>query len=115
MERESMFLFMFWEMILMVSEFSKGVSACAPANSKADMELIAPFIGETVIVKCADYEVQGVLVDCLLSFHKALGSLIIKDGNGLHYIRYWNVIIKGRGNERDKAILKAWNDMQIHT
>ena len=94
----------------------KIVSACA-ANSKADMELIMPFIGKTVIVKCMDYEVQGILIECLPSFHKALGGLIIKDGNGLHYIRYWNVIaIKGENrNERDKAISKAWNDMQIHT
>ena len=96
-----------------MSEFSKIVSACAPANS--NLELIAPFIGETVIVKCADYEVQGTLLGCQPSFHKALGSLIIKDGNGLHYIRYWNVIaIKGENrNERDKAIFKAWNDLQI--
>jgi len=92
----------------------KIVSACAPANSKADMELIMPFIGETVIVKCMDYEVQGILIECLPSFHKALGGLIIKDGNGLHYIRYWNVIIKGRGNERNKAVFKTENDLQIH-
>ena len=116
MERESMFLFMFWEMILMVSEFSKIVSACAPANSKANMELIGQFIGETVIVKCADYEVQGVLVDCLPSFHRLYGSLILKDSSGIHYIRNWQIIaIKGENkDERDKAISKAWNDMQIH-
>jgi len=101
----------------MMSEFSKGVSACAPTNSKAEMELIASFIGEQVVVKSDIYEVQGVLVNCLPSFHKALGSLIVKNGNGIHYIRCWQIIaIKGENrNERDKAILKAWNDMQIHT
>ena len=93
----------------------KEVSACAPTNSKANMELIAPFIGKTVIVKSEDYQVQGVLVNCLPSFHKALGGLIVKNGDGIHYIRCWQVIaIKGENrNEGDKAISEAWNDMQI--
>ena len=96
---------------------SKEVSACAPTNSKANMELIKCFLGKTVIVKSADYQIEGVLVDCLPSFHKALGGLIVKNGDGIHYIRCWQVIaIKGENrNEGDKAILKAWNDMQIHT
>ena len=94
---------------------SKIVSACAPANSKANMELIKCFLGKTVIVKCTDYQIQGVLVGCLPSFHKALGSLIIKDGNGLHYVRCWSVIIKGEDkDERDKAVSKTENDLQIH-
>ena len=93
----------------------RQVSACAPTNS--NLELIKCFLGKTVIVKCEDYQVQGVLVDCLPSFHKALGGLIVKNGDGIHYIRCWQIIaIKGENrNERDKAISKAWNDMQIHT
>ena len=95
----------------------KEVSAYAPTNSKANMELIKCFLGKTVIVKCADYQIQGVLVDCLPSFHRLYGSLILKDSSGIHYIRNWQIIaIKGENrNERDKAISKAWNDMQIHT
>jgi len=72
----------------------KQVSAYAPTNSKADMELIAPFIGETVIVKCADYKIEGVLIGCLPSFHRLYGSLILKDSSGIHYIRNWQIIAK---------------------
>ena len=94
---------------------SKIVSAFASANSKANLELITPFIGEQVVVKSDIYEVQGILVSCLPSFHKALGGLIIKDGNGLHYVRCWSVIIKGEDkDERDKAVFKTENDLQIH-
>ena len=115
MERESMFLFMFWEMILMMSEFSKEVSACALASSKANLELIECFLGKTVIVKFGDFQIEGFLIDCLPSFHKAYGSLILKDSSGIHYIRNWQIIAKGENeNERDKRISKAWNDMQIH-
>ena len=75
---------------------SKIVSACAPANSKADMELIRQFIGETVIVKCEDYQVQGILIDCLPSFHRLYGSLILKNSSGIHYIRNWEIIAEKR-------------------
>ena len=96
---------------------SKIVSAYAPTNSKADMELIECFLGKTVIVKFGDFQIEGVLIDCLPSFHRLYGSLILKDSSGIHYIRNWQIIaIKGESrNERDKRILKAWNDMQIHT
>ena len=73
---------------------SKEVSAYAPTNSKANMELITPFIGKTVTVKCADYQIEGVLVDCLPSFHRLYGSLILKDSSGIHYIRNWQIIAK---------------------
>ena len=71
---------------------SKEVSACAPTYSEADMELITPFIGETVIVKSEDYQIEGVLIGCLPSFHKALGSLIVLNESGTHYIRNWEII-----------------------
>ena len=92
---------------------SKEVSA--PTNSKANMELITQFIGKHVLVKFGDFQIEGFLIDCLPSFHKAYGSLILKDSSGIHYIRNWQIIAKGENeNERDKRISKAWNDMQIH-
>ena len=92
----------------------RQVSAYTP-DSKANMELIRPFIGKHILVKSGSLQIEGVLVDCLPSFHKALGGLIVKNGDGIHYIRCWQIIaIKGENrNERDKAISKAWNDIQI--
>ena len=88
-------------------------SAHTPTNS--NLELINRFIGKTVIVKSADYQVQGILIGCLRSFHKALESLILKDASGIHYVRFWEIIaLKGESeNERDKRISKAWNNLQI--
>jgi len=94
---------------------SKEVSAYAPTNSKANMELITQFIGKRVLVKFGDFQIEGVLIDCLPSFNRLYGSLILKDSSGIHYIRNWQIIAKGENeNERDKRISKAWNDMQIH-
>ena len=77
---------------------SKEVSAYAPTNSKANMELIAPFIGKTVTVKFGDFQIEGVLIDCLPSFHRLYGSLILKNSSGIHYIRNWEII----GEKREK-------------
>ena len=94
----------------------RQVSMYTP-DSKANMELIRPFIGKHILVKSGSLQIEGVLVDCLPSFHRLYGSLILKDSSGIHYIRNWQIIgIKGENrNEGDKAIFKAWNDMQIHT